>query len=243
MTGAEVAAHRPVARLVAQGVLARLLRLASELRAAGAEIALSEVLDAAEALRHVDVGRRAEFRAALRCVLVKYPHHDAAFDAAFDRAFPARPPGPGPPTAGQDAGQPAAPVPVPAGVPGPLDTRIRDAVDGAALDDLRLLAEEAVEHHGGFDEGLRTERYHVYRVLRAIDLARLLHEAIRRARERGERVERAEVSARVEALRRLVTEQVRARLAAGLGVAVAAPLPSARRRHRAGVRHAAPGHA
>ena len=112
-------------------------------------------------------------------------------------------------------------------MPGPLDTRIRDAVDGAALDDLRLLAEEAVERHGGFDEGLRTERYHVYRVLRAIDLARLLHEAIRRARERGERVERAEVSTRVEALRRLVTEQVRARLADRAGAPVAAPLPSA----------------
>jgi uncharacterized protein len=228
MTGAEVAVDRSATRLVAHGVLAQLLRLASELRAGGAEIALSEVLDAAAALRHVDLGRRAELRAALRCVLVKYPHHDASFDAAFDRAFPARPAGPGPPTVSRDTGQPAAaPASGPEGVPGPLDTRIRDAVDGATLDDLRLLAEEAVERHGGFDEGVRTERYHVYRVLRAIDLARLLHEAIRRARERGEPVERAEVSARVEALRRLVTEQVRARLAGRAGTPAAAPVPSA----------------
>jgi uncharacterized protein len=227
MTGAEVAADRPAAGLVARGVLARLLRMAGEMRAAGAELALSEVLDAAEALRHVDLGRRAELRVVLRCALVKYPHHDASFDAAFDRAFPARPAGPGSPTVGGDAGDPqAAPAPVPEGV-GPLDTRIRDAVDGATLDDLRLLAEEAVERHGGFDEGVRTERYHVYRVLRAIDLARLLHEAIRRARERGEPVERAEVSTRVEALRRLVTEQVRARLAGRAGGPAAAPVPSA----------------
>jgi uncharacterized protein with von Willebrand factor type A (vWA) domain len=228
MTGGGVSADGPAARLVARGVLDRLQRLASELRAAGAEIALSEVLDAAEALRHVDLGRRAELRAALRCVLVKYPHQDARFDAAFDRAFPARPSGPGPPTVGLDADDlAAAPATAPEGVPGPLDARIRDAVDGAALEDLRLVAEEAVERHGGFDEGVRTERYHVYRVLRAIDLARLLHEAIRRARDRGEPVERAEVSARVEALRRLVTEQVRARLAGRPGTPADGPMPSA----------------
>jgi uncharacterized protein with von Willebrand factor type A (vWA) domain len=227
MSGPEVAADGTAARLVAGGVLDRLQRLASELRASGAEIALSEVLDAAEALRHIDVGRRAELRAALRCVLVKYPHHEARFDAAFDRAFPARPPGPGPPTTGPDVTGEVVDALGPATSGGALDGRVRDAVDGAALDDLRVLAEEAVDTHGGFDEGARTERYHVYRVLRAIDLARLLHDAIRRARERGEAVERAEVSARVEALRRLITEQVRARLAERGGPPDAAPVAAA----------------
>lgn len=225
MTGTQVAADRAATELVAAGVLDRLQRLAAELRASGAEIALAEVLDAAEALRHVDVGRRAELRAALRCVLVKYPHHDDRFDAAFDRAFPARPAGPGAPAPDRIGGQTSAPGPDV--TPGSLDARVRDAVDGAALDDLRVLAEEAVDAHGGFDDGLRTERYHVYRVLRAIDLARLLHDAIRRARERGEVVDRAEVSARVEALRRLVTEQVRARLADGTGPLPASELASA----------------
>ncbi len=213
MTGGEIVAGGPAAGLVAAGVLDRLQRLAAELRASGAEIALAEVLDATEALRHIDLGRRAELRAALRCVLVKYPHHDARFDAAFDRAFPAGPAGPGPSAATSGrAGEPAG-ARGPEAAVGTLDARVRDAVDGAALDDLRILAVEAVDAHGGFDEGVRTERYHVYRVLRAIDLARLLNDAIRRARERGELVERAEVSARVEALRRLVTEQVRAMLA------------------------------
>jgi uncharacterized protein with von Willebrand factor type A (vWA) domain len=214
MTGAELAADHPAAGLVAAGVLDRLQRLAAELRAAGVEIALAEMLDAAEALRHVDVGRRPELRAALRCVLVKYPHHDARFDAAFDRAFPARPA-----AAGTPGGDDVAGVPVgdrgTAGGGDPLDARVRGAIDGETLDELRVLAEQAVDEHGGFDQGVRTERYHVYRVLRAIDLARLLHDAVRRARARGEDVDRAEVSARVEALRRLVTEQVRSRLAAG----------------------------
>jgi uncharacterized protein with von Willebrand factor type A (vWA) domain len=160
----------------------------------------------------VDVGRRPELRAALRCVLVKYPHHDARFDAAFDRAFPARPSGPGPPTGGADLAGRAADLASATGGD-TLDARVRGAIDGATLDDLRVLAERAVDEYGGFDEGVRTERYHVYRVLRAVDLARLLHDAIRRARDRGEDVDRADVSARVEALRRLVTEQVRSRLA------------------------------
>jgi uncharacterized protein len=225
MTRVQTAADRSASTLVAAGVLDRLQRLAAELRASGAEIALAEVLDAAEALRHVDIGRRAELRAALRCVLVKYPHHDARFDAAFDRAFPARPAGSGAPAPDRRGVQTRAQSPE--ATLGTLDARVRDAVDGAVLDDLRILAEEAVDAHGGFEEGMRTERYHVYRVLRAIDLARLLHDAIRRARERGEVVERAEVSARVEALRRLVTEQVRARLAGGTGPVPASELASA----------------
>jgi len=211
MTGRELAADHAAAGLVAAGVLDRLQRLVADLRSAGVEIALAEVLDAAEALRHVDVGRRPELRAALRCVLAKYPHHDARFDAAFDRAFPARASGSGPPAGPDVAGVPTGDR-MPEGG-GTLDARVREAVDGATLDDLRILAEQAVDEHGGFDEGVRTERYHVYRVLRAIDLARLLHDAVRRARERGEDVDRPEVSARVEALRRLVTEQVRSRLA------------------------------
>jgi uncharacterized protein with von Willebrand factor type A (vWA) domain len=215
---------------VGRAVWARAQRLAGELRAAGAEVALSELLDAAEALRHIDLSRRAELRAALRCVLVKYPHHEPRFDAAFDRCFPARAglAGPG----GDDAGAPAGPPPDPGGstVPGDvtsLDDRLRRALDADADADLRLMAEEAVERYGGFDGARRTERYHVYRVLRALDLARVLAEAVRRARQRGEEVTRDELTARVEALRRLVTEQVRARLGEAVAPATAGDLASA----------------
>jgi uncharacterized protein len=204
-------------------VWARAQRLTGELRASGAEVALSELLDAARALAHVDLGNRAELRAALRCVLVKYPHHEAAFEAAFDRCFPTRwatgrtpagDPGPAPP-AGSGAG--------PGDAATTLDDRLQAALAPDDDADLRLLAEEAVDRYGGFDDAVRTERYHVYRVLRALDLARLLQEAVRRARELGEPVPRAERTARVEALRRLVTEQVRARLG-GTGPAGAGPL-------------------
>jgi hypothetical protein len=211
MSGSTTSAEWRACGRVAEGVWSRVQRLTGELRLAGADVALSELLDAAEALRHIDLGNRDELRAALRCVLVKYPHHEARFEAAFDRCFPARPAGT--PVAVDDARlQPGARAAPPAIAPAALDERIRGTVGRGTEQELRVLAEAAVARHGGFDEAVRTERYHVYRVLRALDLANLLQEAVRRAREQGEEISRDELAARVEALRRLITEQVRARL-------------------------------
>jgi hypothetical protein len=190
----------------------RIHRLASQLRAAGADIALSELLDAAGAVRHVDLADREQLRTALRATLVKHAHELARFDAAFDRSFPARPVrGAGEPAASPDRAAAAGPGP---GVGAALGERVHTAVEAGTEQELRVLAEEAVARHAGFEQGARTERYHVYRVLRAVELAHLLHVALRRARERGDDLSRAEVAARIEALRRLITEEVRARLAA-----------------------------
>jgi uncharacterized protein with von Willebrand factor type A (vWA) domain len=208
---------------VGRAVWARAQRLTSELRAAGAEVALSELLDAARALGHIDLANRAELRAALRCVLVKYPHHEASFEAAFDRCFPARWTGGGRGRGGDPGADAAADArgegDAAGREPAALQDRLRGAFAPDSDADLRLLAEEAVDRFGGFDDGVRTERYHVYRVLRALDLARLLQDALRRSREAGDDLARPELTARVEALRRLITEQVRARLgdAAGPG--------------------------
>jgi len=190
---------------------ARVQQLASGLRAGGAEVALSELLDAAEALRHVRLADRRELRTALQATLVKNAHELARFDALFDRWFPAHPAGDDEAPAGPPAGAPDSVTP-PDGAAPALGERVRAAVNAGTEAELRVLAEVAVARHAGFDEGTRTERYHVYRVLRAVELARLLHDALRRARERGEEPSRAEVAARIEALRRLIIEQVRARL-------------------------------
>jgi hypothetical protein len=200
----------------------RVHELASGLRAAGTDLALSQLLDAAEALRHIRLDDREELRTALRTTLVKHAHELARFDALFDRYFPARPPAPGDP-----APAPAAPPPGGAAPTAPaLGERVRSAIDAGTEAELRLLAEEVVARHAGFEQGSRTERYHVYRVLRAVELAHLLHDALRRARERGEDLSRAEVSARVDALRRLITEEVRARLATEDASAAVGPLTS-----------------
>jgi uncharacterized protein len=211
-TAERSADERAADELVGEAVELGVQRLAQQLRDAGADVALSELLDATAALRHIDVGDRRQLRVALRCVLVKHAHHEAVFDAAFDRCFPARA-GPRPPPTDRPAdGATAATQPRAFGAD-TLDETLRRAVDGAVDNDLRVLADEVIDRYGGFDEGVRTERYHVYRVLRAIDLARLLHDAIHRARQRGDTVDRADVAAQVEALRRHVVEQVRARLA------------------------------
>jgi uncharacterized protein len=199
---------------------ARVHDLAARLRGAGADVSLSELLDAAEGMRHIDLADRAQLRTALRATLVKHAHELERFDALFDRCFPARPVAALEPA--DDSG--AAAVAGTAGLPSAaLGDRVRDAVDAGTEEELRILAEEAVGRHAGFEDGARTERYHVYRVLRAVELAHLLHDALRRARERGEDLSRADVAARIEALRRLITEEVRARLATADPAAGAVP--------------------
>ena len=53
--------------------------------------------------------------------------------------------------------------------------------------DRRLLVEQIVDRFAGLDDGARTERYHLYRVLRAIDLAAILSAAIARPAARASR--------------------------------------------------------
>ena len=192
---------------------ARVHDLASRLRGAGADVSLSELLDAAEGVRHIDLADRAQLRTALRATLVKHAHELDRFDALFDRCFPARPVAtPGPvPAAGAGAEAAAA----------RRGRRRRRWASGcgprstpAPRRSCGSWPRRRSGGYGGFEDGTRTERYHVYRVLRAVELAHLLHDALRRARERGEDLSRADVAARIEALRRLITEEVRARLGA-----------------------------
>lgn len=200
---------------VGDAIWARVELLAGELRRGGVEVGPSELADAARAASAVDLGRRAELRVALSATLVKHAHHQPLFSAAFDRAFPARL-GPGEAAAGAGAAssddRPEAGTGE--GSSRALEERLGASLSGADEAELRLLAELAVEEHAGLAEGVRGERYHVYRVLRSVDLARLLSDAIRRAHARGDEVDRPELDARVEALRRLIVEAVRARLAA-----------------------------
>ena len=93
-------------------VLERLLLLFHRLRAAGVPVAMVEVIDAVEALRHLDVGDRRLVRAALRATLVKRPLDEAVFDELFDRLFAGAPlPDPDPPNiAGVEGGAPDPPI-------------------------------------------------------------------------------------------------------------------------------------
>jgi uncharacterized protein with von Willebrand factor type A (vWA) domain len=72
-------------------VLTAVEGLITELRRVGLPIRVSESIDAAAALRHADVGQRAEVKAALRACLVKDAQHLGAFDTVFDLYFTPQP--------------------------------------------------------------------------------------------------------------------------------------------------------
>jgi len=196
-------------------VLERLLLLFHRLRAAGVPVAMVEVLDAVEALHHLDVGDRRLVRAALRATLVKRPLDDAVFDELFDRVF--------------------APTPLPEletpNITGldvataPASTELLAAIVAALqaddLDALRALAALAVNAFAGLESGDRaSERSYLFRVLRALDLATLLQRALRAAKLDAaadlsafeERLRRTEITADVEEFRRLLATELRKRL-------------------------------
>ena len=65
----------------------RLVAFADELRAIGIPVSMVEVLDAADALRYVDLGSSDGLRAALGATMIKSGRHREAFDRAFDVFF------------------------------------------------------------------------------------------------------------------------------------------------------------
>lgn len=73
-------------------LLENLLQFGRLLRALGLGVAAGRMLDAAQALRHVDIGRRGDFYHALRTLLVHRAEDLPVFDEAF-RIFWRKPPG------------------------------------------------------------------------------------------------------------------------------------------------------
>ena len=61
--------------------------LVEELRAVGVPVSMVETMDAAEALRYVDLADREALRAALGATMVKNERHQHAFHVAFDVFF------------------------------------------------------------------------------------------------------------------------------------------------------------
>ena len=227
-------------------LLTPLLRLTHSLREAGVPVSASEVIDAAVALGAVHMVDRGQVRGALAATLVKRAEDRAAFDTLFELHFAIRSSRRGHPG---DVDEPAAGAPAAAGRPDVATSLDRgdDAATGGAdastellealLDALRRgdgerlreLADMAVVRYGGIgSQADATERYFLYRVMRALELSRLMAEALKAARQEDaagaldERRFRAELADRIEAFKRLLAEQVRAHMAELRGAADAA---------------------
>jgi uncharacterized protein with von Willebrand factor type A (vWA) domain len=227
-------------------LLTPLLRLTHSLREAGVPVSASEVIDAAVALEAVEVVDRGHVRGALAATLVKRAEDRAAFDTLFELHFAIRL---GRRGHTSDAAEPGRGALTDAGrheVSTSLD-RDEEAARGLAdastellealLDALRRgdgerlreLADMAVVRYGGIgSQADATERYFLHRVMRALELSRLMAEALKGARqedaagELDERRFRAELAERIEAFKRLLAEQVRAHMAELRGAADAA---------------------
>src|SRR5438309_1119185 len=203
-------------------MLSALIDFIHRLRDAAIPISMVEALDATEALRHVDLGSGARPRAALKAVLVRRVEHGAAFAALFDVYFAARQadaprPGGGPPDVADPTGDDLLEA---------LHDALRRNDDGA----LRAMATRVVQHFAGIDaQRAGSQQYYLYRVLRQLDLSNLLQRLIHEVGEPGgdttrldDRLVRDEQRHRIEAFRRRLADEIRARLLDVKGLAAAA---------------------
>lgn len=212
-------------------LLAPLLRLVRQFRETGAAVSSSEVIDATHALQAIDLLDRRQVRSALAATLVKQAEDLATFDLLFDLHFAIR-------HAAADRG------PLPPERPGASRRDIATSLDRVSLDDregggsaalldmimdairrgdpeaLRALAEMAVSRFGGIgSQAGASERYFVYRILRALELSKLMSQMLATERELAgeggvdERALRGELAERIEAFKQLIASQVRSQLA------------------------------
>ena len=216
------------------GVETALLEFFHRLRDASVPVSMVEVLDAFACLRHIDLADRGQLHAALAATLVKRAQDRHAFEVLFDVCFPlARDPaadggperqaaaGPGE-GAGADLAARAQP-----GAP-PSDELLRELLEAFRQDDegaLRALAGLAVDRFGGLEaQPNASERYYMYRILRQLELYRLLQAAMAAPEDQLAGSGREQLSRRVDEFRRLLAQQIRQRLSARLGADQAAEL-------------------
>ena len=219
-----------------------LLQFFHRLREAGVPVSMVEVLDAFACLAHVDLADRSQFRAALFATLVKRPEDQQAFGVLFDVCFPLTASGrfgadgPGGPDddpalhpPGAEAGPPVGER-TPAGEGevvhshgDPSDELLAALLEALRHGDeaaLRSLAGLAVDRFGGLQaQPEASERYYLYRILRQVELYRLLAMALGDSDDPdgAARHGREELARRIEDFRRLLAEQLRHRMAVSVG--------------------------
>ena len=205
-------------------LLDRLLVLVRRLRDAGVPVSSSEVIDATKALNAIDVLDRSAVRQAILTTLVKRSEDLAAFEILFEFAFAIRR------APLSSLGEPTLDTERrPREIHTSLDRLSQDGSGEAAdllesiieairrgdPEALRALAQLAVDRFGGMaGQPGASERYFLYRVLRALELSRLMAEMLRAQGEAGsEPIDSAELAARIDAFKRLIAAEVRSQLA------------------------------
>lgn len=202
-------------------MLDSVIALTRDLRAAGVDASSAEAIDGLRAVEQVGVRERLLVRAALQATLVKRAEDVGVFEALFDRHFPltaARRVDESVAAAVGDDGTAVTAGRLTAG--GGVPLALVNAVHRGDDETLVALVDEAVARYSGIEAQPGSERYFVYRVMRALDVSNLLIAVM--AKQRSEHPDTSEfelrqlrddVRERIELLRRLLAAAVRARLA------------------------------
>jgi uncharacterized protein len=228
----------------------------SELRAAGLPVSLTENLDAMEAVKHIPLEDREAFKYALAATLVKNNTHWRAFETVFEVYFSFRGTRYHLDEDGEDplAGlleeleaqaeqrQDGPPMAGGAGdqlTPEELAQMLYRALQRGDDAMMRAVARQAVKRYAGMEPGRPVGgTYYLYRTLRNLDLDAVLDQLMDQARQESpepltpleERLERDEIEARIDKLKKEVEAEIRRRLVADRGVEAMAktlrkPLP------------------
>lgn len=196
-------------------LIGRVEVLVGQLRRRGIDVTTGAVIDAFTALTHLPLEEPESVKAGLRATLVKNADPTGEFDRAFRAVF-----------AGAAAGwteiNEAADESPPVTSPGQLSNALLQAMQQGDEAQIAVLAQQAVDALAGFDDdGEHSERYYLHKVMRAIDLSRMLSAAMQQLRREGDLTElelvlaRNEFAAMLEQFRRRLAAEIAARLTAG----------------------------
>ncbi|MFI6298978.1 VWA domain-containing protein [Nonomuraea sp. NPDC050790] len=178
------------------------------LREAGVPVSLAEGLDAARALRVIDLTQREALRAAYATTLIKKPGYRQGFDVLFDLWFP--PVISGLRAAAESDGDPRE--------------RLAELLTDSGDAEMAEFARAMVERFGRQPAGPGRQNWFSYSVLRALSpetlMARILQEVLA-GQERGglaEKTARQRVNANIVRFQEAVAADVRRRIAEDSGV-------------------------
>lgn len=202
-------------------MLGTLTDFTRELRDVGIPVSMVEVLDAADALHHIDLGDRAALRSALAATLVKNARHERAFYVAFDVYF-GRSRTAATDTETQDAATQSGQGGGSGGSGGELEELFESLVQALGAGDvegLRDLVRRAVEQLSGFQPGRPVGgRYYLYRVMHRLDVERMRRRLLetlledQELDELGRRIAAEAVDDQVDLLRAEVQDEILRRL-------------------------------
>ncbi len=198
-------------------LIGRVEVLVDQLRRRGIEVTTGAVIDAFTALTHLPLEEPESVKAGLRATLVKSSDPMGEFDRAFRSAFAtADATWPGDGATDTDEAPPVV------ASPSQMSAALMQAMRQGDEAQIAFLAQQAVDALAGFDDdGEHSERYYLHKIMRAIDLSRMLSAAMQQLRREGELTElelvlaRNEFAAMLEQFRRRLAAEIAARMHAG----------------------------